>query len=981
MFDDGGSFTAEGCTFANNTAQGGNGAFTAYLQAGNSGGGLGGSAAAFGRGGAGGGEFFGGGAAGGFGAGGGGGGLGTTYRAGGGGGAGGFGGGGGGGGSNTWYYFPGGNGGAGGFGAGAGQSGQRGSYDGGQGGGGAGLGGGIFSNQGTLTLTNDTFTANTASGGSGGNDGQGLGGAVFERNGTLNATFDTFTSNTADQGGTDVYVLSDKSDGGNSTSPYSGTGTASATLINDILGQSSASVSDFVAATNAGASAPTLTGSTNDLIANNPGTGGLTGTNITVGDPGLGSLAANGGPTETFALTTANTMAIAQGATGTGITTDQRGVARAGTPDLGAYEYTTNPTPTVTVTDGGGTYNGAAFTASETVAGTGSQSTPGASLEGVTPSLTYYAGTSASGSPLSGAPSSVGTYTVLASFAGSTDYASAAASTTFTITSATPTVTVSDAGGAYNGAAFTALGAVAGTGNQSTPGASLEGVSPSLTYYPGSSASGSPLSGAPSAVGTYTVLASFAGSTDYLSRAASATFTITRATPTVTVSDAGGTYNGAAFTATETVAGTGGQSTPAASLEGVAPSLTYYSGSSASGSPLSAAPSTAGTYTVLASFAGSADYASGAASATFTISQALTPPVLAAGGPAVNYVPKLGAIDIVPSATLSTGNGDFANGSLAVVEPAAATYPFDRLGIGSSGGLVVTGSSLVYNSVTIGSFTGGDALPLAITFNANATQAAVLAVVQNVTFNNVNTGAMTIANRTVTLQFTDGLRNVGAVVTQTVDVVNQVAPSVRVTDASGVFNNGAFTASATVAGIASQAAPASSLQGVTPSLTYYRGTSASGAALAGAPKAAGTYTVLASFAGSANYTSGSASVLFSIGKAAPSVSVTDHGGSYTGSAFAATTASFEGVTPSLTYYSGPTAGGTPLGGAPTAVGTYTVVANFAGSADYNSGTASASFAITVAVTPPVLSVGGPAVSYAPQKRGDHDRAGRNRIHR
>ena len=87
----------------------------------------------------------------------------------------------------------------------------------------------------------------------------------------------------------------------------------------------------------------------------------------------------------------------------------------------------------MSVTDTSGTYNGAAFTATDTVAGVGSQSTPAASLEGVTPSLTYYSGTSATGTALSGAPTTVGTYTVLASFAGSTDYTSGAASTTFTI--------------------------------------------------------------------------------------------------------------------------------------------------------------------------------------------------------------------------------------------------------------------------------------------------------------------------------------------------------------------------------------------------------------------------------------------------------------------------------------------------------------------------------------------------------------------
>ena len=57
------------------------------------------------------------------------------------------------------------------------------------------------------------------------------------------------------------------------------------------------------------------------------------------------------------------------------------------------------------------------------------------------------------------------------------------------------------------------------------------------------------------------MLASFAGSTDYTSGAASTTFTISQATPTVTVTRYGGTYNGAAFAATDTVAGVGSQST------------------------------------------------------------------------------------------------------------------------------------------------------------------------------------------------------------------------------------------------------------------------------------------------------------------------------------------------------------------------------------------------------------------------------------
>ena len=59
------------------------------------------------------------------------------------------------------------------------------------------------------------------------------------------------------------------------------------------------------------------------------------------------------------------------------------------------------------MTDASGTYNAAAFTASDNV--TGVSGGPTASLEGVTPSLSYYAGASVSGTALSGAPTTAGT--------------------------------------------------------------------------------------------------------------------------------------------------------------------------------------------------------------------------------------------------------------------------------------------------------------------------------------------------------------------------------------------------------------------------------------------------------------------------------------------------------------------------------------------------------------------------------------------
>ena len=102
------------------------------------------------------------------------------------------------------------------------------------------------------------------------------------------------------------------------------------------------------------------------------------------------------------------------------------------------------------------------------------------------------------------------------------------------------------------------------------------------------------------------------------------TVAATDITPTVNVADASGTYTGAAFTATATVTGVSGSA--GSSLEGVGLTVTYYNGTYTSVSQLSGltgsatAPSTPGSYTVLAYFPGSSDYTSASALANFTIS-------------------------------------------------------------------------------------------------------------------------------------------------------------------------------------------------------------------------------------------------------------------------------------------------------------------------------------------------------------------------
>src|SRR5207249_9164412 len=129
--------------------------------------------------------------------------------------------------------------------------------------------------------------------------------------------------------------------------------------------------------------------------------------------------------------------------------------------------------------------------------------------------------------------------------------------------------------GALPGSAWPATGAVTGVGS---PAEALG--TPSFTYYSGTLATGTPLAGAPTNAGTYTVRGSFGGNPNYTSAYADKTITITQATPTVSITWTGGTYTGAAWPATGAVTGVG---SPAENLG--TPSFTYYSGTTATGTP------------------------------------------------------------------------------------------------------------------------------------------------------------------------------------------------------------------------------------------------------------------------------------------------------------------------------------------------------------------------------------------------------------
>ncbi len=243
-------------------------------------------------------------------------------------------------------------------------------------------------------------------------------------------------------------------------------------------------------------------------------------------------------------------------------------------------------TPTVQVTGGTFVYDGATHAATGAVKGLG-----GASI--ATPTFTY------NGS--ANLPTEAGTYSVVASFAGDSNYLPASANATLTITKATPSVSAASATVVYDGAAHTLAGSVTGVGG-------VDLGSPAFTYNGAMDA--------PVNAGSYAVIASFAGNANYVAASANATLTITRAAATVTVADAAFTFDAAPHGATGSVTGLGG--VPLGS-----PTFTYNGSATV--------PVSGGSYAVVASYAGNTNYAPASATATLVIGKA-TPVVTVSGG-------------------------------------------------------------------------------------------------------------------------------------------------------------------------------------------------------------------------------------------------------------------------------------------------------------------------------------------------------------
>jgi hypothetical protein len=621
--------------------------------------------------------------------------------------------------------------------------------------GGAGQGGALYADGASITLTNDTFSANAADGGKstdvafggvnpnavGGNGGAAEGAAVFASNGAMTIVNCTFAANTALGGnGSDGYTssrnvnqpLGTGGSGGNGQGGGVWDTNESITITNSTFSGNSAAGGKQGLGSGAPAGNPgsgqggglfnggTLT-LNNTIVAGSAGgdvalSGGTLGgghnlvqdgsdglADTIAAAPLLGPLGNYGGPTQTMPLLPGS-PAIDTGGNAlvpAGVTTDQRGLPRVvnGIVDIGAFESSGF---TVAVSAGSGQSTGVntvfsaplvvtvtANNSSEPVAGGLITFTPPASGASATFSGSP-ATISATGaaSVTATANGSAGTYTVLATAAGITTPAN------FSLANLLQTVTtVTDAGGTYDGTtAFAAMPIVSG------PGIIVGWAT--LDYYDNTTSTDLG-SSAPVNAGQYTVTATYAGDATHAGSSGTANFVVLKASSTTVATGGTFTYDGSTHRGGSAVVTGAGTITGSATLA--------YSGDRVD----------AGSYTVIAIYAGDANHLGSSGSATITIGKASTTTTTVGAAP-FTYTGTThnggsgtvtGAGGLITRATSLTYTGDQIDAGTYYV---TAHYAGDANHFGSDGApvaLTINPAPLTVTPTTGQSMTYGAAVP------------------------------------------------------------------------------------------------------------------------------------------------------------------------------------------------------------------------------------------------------------------------------
>ena len=508
-------------------------------------------------------------------------------------------------------------------------------------------------------------------------------------------------------------------------------------------------------------------------------------------------------------------------------------------------------------------------------------------------------------------PTAAGTYTVKAIIAETVNYQGAEATADFTIGKATISPSVTLQGWTYNGQANTPV--VSGnTGNGA------------VTYTYAVKGTTSYSATVPTAAGTYTVKATIAETTNYQGAEATADFTIGKATITPTVTLQGWTYNSQANT--PVVSGNTGNGTE-----------TYTYATKGSTTYTSTVPSAAGTYTVKATIAETANYQGAEATADFTIGKAT----------------------ISPTVTLQgwTGNG-------------AVTYTYAVKGTTSYSATVPTAAGTYTVKATIAETANYQGAEATADFTIGKATITPTVTLQDWTYNSQAKG-----NGAVTYTYAvKGTTSYSATVptaagTYTVKATIAETANYQGAEATADFTIGkaTITPSVTLQGWTynSQAnTPVVSGNTGNGTVTYTYAVKGSASYSATVPTAAGTYTVKATIAETANYQGAEATADFTIGKATITPTVTLQGWTYNSQANTPVVSGNTG-NGTITYTYAVKGSSSYSSTVPTAAGTYTVKATIAETANYQGAEATADFTIGKATFTPTVTLQGWAFGAEP----------------
>ncbi|MDE3104634.1 MAG: Ig-like domain repeat protein [Acidobacteriota bacterium] len=547
-------------------------------------------------------------------------------------------------------------------------------------------------------------------------------------------------------------------------------------------------------------------------------------------------------------------------------------------------------TPTVAVTTSGPSIYGTSVTLSATV-------TTGATGTVVFTSGSTTLGTATvNGSGLASLSTTVlpvGSDPITATYSGDTNYTSASGSTTQQVSKATPTMSVTTSGpSAYGGAVTvtatlpsTATGTVVFTSGSTTLGTATVNGSGVATI----STSSLP-------VGSDPISATYSGDANYNSASGSTTQQVSKATPTVSVTTSGPSTYGGAVTVTATV--------PA----GATGTVVFTSGSTTLGTgtvnssgvaTISTSSLPAGSNTITATYSGDTNYNTASGSTSQSVAKA-TPPVTVSTSGTSTYGGTVTVTATLPAGPTGTvtfssggttlGTGTVNSSGVATIStsslpagnnPITATYSGDSNYTGATGTATqvvnkATPTSTLTSSLNPSVFgntvTLTDTLPTSVTgtvtFSSGTTTLATVPVTNGVATYTVST--LPTGGNPIVATYS-GDTNDSSVTASLNQVVNKASPPVTVTTSGPSTYGGTVTVTATV-----QPGATGTVVFTSGSTTLGTGTlnSSGSVSITTSTLPTGNDTITATYSGDTNDNGGSGTVVQSVAKASPTVTLT-----------------------------------------------------------------------------------------------------------